>query len=84
MGFHGINVVGTNDHGMAVVAANAIAEAGGGEVVVSDVKILSLLELALGGVLPADTLENSLKKSKAVADLKPSLFYTFIRNSHFG
>ena len=26
MGFHGINVVGTNNHDMAVVAANAIAD----------------------------------------------------------
>jgi len=73
MGFHGINVVGKNDHDMAVVAANAIAEAGGGEVVVSDGKVLSLLELLLGRVLPAGTLDNSLKKSKAVADLKSSL-----------
>ncbi|MBW1800120.1 MAG: adenine deaminase [Deltaproteobacteria bacterium] len=65
--FHGINVVGTNDYDMAL-AANAIAEAGGGEVVVSDGKVLALLELPLCGVLSADTLENSLNKSRAVAD----------------
>lgn len=65
--FHGINVVGTNDHDMAV-AANAIVEAGGGEVVVMDGKILALLELPLCGVLSSDTLENSLEKSKAVSN----------------
>jgi len=64
--FHGINVVGTNEADMAL-AANAIVEAGGGEVAVANGKVLALLELPLCGVLSDDTLEVSLAKSEAVA-----------------
>lgn len=64
--FHGINIAGTNDYDMSV-AANALIEAGGGEVAVADGKVLALLDLPLCGVLSADTMETALQKSKAVA-----------------
>lgn len=70
--FHGINIVGTNDHDMCV-AANALVEAGGGEVVVADGKVVALLDLPLCGVLSADKLEVALEKSKAVAQATKEL-----------
>ncbi len=60
---HNLMVVGTNDADM-IVAANALAEAGGGMIAVRDGKILALLPLPVAGLMseePASTVAASVE-----------------------
>lgn len=64
---HNIIVVGDNDADMAE-AANTLIKSGGGFVIISQGKILSLLELPIAGLMslePADVLTDKLKHLKA-------------------
>ncbi len=59
---HNLMVVGTNDDDM-VLAANALAEAGGGMIAVRDGKVLALLPLPVAGLMseePAKTVAASV------------------------
>ena len=66
--FHGIAVVGTNDSDIAI-AANKVAEIGGGEVAVVDGEVKALFELPLCGVLSDEPLEHNIIKSRQLADV---------------
>lgn len=64
---HNIIVVGDNDSDMAQ-AANTLIESGGGFVIISQGKVLSLLELPIAGLMSlesAETLTTKLKHLKA-------------------
>lgn len=53
---HNLLVVGTNDEDMAL-AANTLAEVGGGMVVVKDNKVLALNPLPIAGLMSEDSIE---------------------------
>ncbi|MDF2613567.1 MAG: adenine deaminase [Clostridia bacterium] len=53
---HNLLVVGTNDEDMAL-AANALAEAGGGMIVVKNNKVLALNPLPIAGLMSEDPIE---------------------------
>ena len=79
---HNLLVVGTNDDDMAL-AANTLAECGGGMVVVADGEILGLVELPIAGLmdsLPAEELSEKVHgMEKAWAEIgctMPSPFMT--------
>ena len=53
---HQMIVVGTNEEDMAL-AANKLAEVGGGQVVVKNGQVIGLVELAIGGIMSTETAE---------------------------
>lgn len=62
---HQMIVVGTDEENMAL-AANALADAGGGQVVVKDGKVIALIELALGGLMSMEHADVVARKAGAV------------------
>ena len=64
---HNLLVVGTNDEDMAL-AANTLAEAGGGMVVVADGEVLGLVELPIAGLMDALTAEEMSAKVHHLED----------------
>ena len=64
---HNLLVVGTNDADMAL-AANTLAECGGGMVVVADGEVLGLVELPIAGLMDALTAEEMSAKVHHLED----------------
>lgn len=64
---HNLLVVGTNDADMAL-AANTLAECGGGMVVVADGEILGLVELPIAGLMADLSAEEMSSKVSALED----------------
>ena len=64
---HQMIVVGTNDSDMAV-AANELAKCGGGQVVVSDGKILGIVDLPVGGLMSNEPVKEVAKKASSVLE----------------
>jgi adenine deaminase len=64
---HQMIVVGTNDEDMAL-AANTLAECGGGQVMVSKGKILGKVELPIAGLMSNERAEIVAKKAATVLD----------------
>jgi adenine deaminase len=64
---HQMIVVGTDDEDMAL-AANTLAECGGGQVVVSQGKILGKVELPIAGLMSNESAEVVAKKAATVLD----------------
>jgi adenine deaminase len=62
---HQMIVVGTDESNM-VLAANKLAEVGGGQVVVKNGQVIGLVELAIGGIMSNETAENVAGKANAV------------------
>ncbi len=62
---HHLIVVGTDDASMAQ-AANALAEAGGGQAVVKDGKLLAQVELPIAGLMSDEPAEVVAQKAQAV------------------
>lgn len=63
---HNLLVLGTNDRDMTV-AANALAEVGGGEAVVQDGKVLALLPLPIAGLMSDQPVREVQAKVAALA-----------------
>jgi adenine deaminase len=64
---HHMIVVGTDDTDMAV-AANKLAEVGGGQVVVQDGKVIGLVELKIAGVMSAEDVQIVAKKAATILE----------------
>ena len=62
---HQMVVVGTDEENMAF-AANKLAEAGGGQVVVRNGKVLGLVELGIAGLMSTERAEVVAKKAATV------------------
>jgi adenine deaminase len=62
---HQMIVVGTNESDMAM-AANTLAECGGGQVVVSQGKVIGKVELPIAGLMSNETAEIVAKKADSV------------------
>ncbi|MCJ7432265.1 MAG: adenine deaminase [Anaerolineales bacterium] len=62
---HQMIVVGTDEENMAF-AANKLAEAGGGQVVVRNSKVLGLVELGIAGLMSTERAEVVAKKAATV------------------
>lgn len=60
-GIEDIGIVGTNDEDIALVA-NTLIEMGGGAVVVADGEVLGKVEMPLLGLMPTDSLEETVEK----------------------
>jgi adenine deaminase len=58
-------IVGTNDEDMAL-AANTLAEAGGGLAIVRDGKVLALLALPIAGLMSEESAEAIAEKVSAL------------------
>ncbi len=58
-------VVGTDDEEMAI-AANKLAEVGGGQVVVKDGEVIGLVELEIAGLMSTERAEVVAKKAETV------------------
>jgi len=64
---HHMLVVGTNDTDMAM-AANTLAETGGGQVVVKNGKIIGLVELSIGGLMSVEKAEKVALKAGSILE----------------
>jgi adenine deaminase len=64
---HHMIVVGTDEACMAL-AANALAETGGGQVVVKDGKVIGQVELSIAGLMSSERAEVVAKKAATVLD----------------
>ena len=62
---HHMIVVGTDDGAMAM-AANQLAEVGGGQAVVKDGRVIGLVELNIAGLMSTDRAEVVAKKAETV------------------
>lgn len=62
---HHLLIVGTDDENMAL-AANKLAEVGGGQVVVKDGKVIGLVELPIAGLMSAERAEVVADKAATV------------------
>ncbi|MGE5249458.1 MAG: adenine deaminase [Bacteroidota bacterium] len=62
---HHMIVAGTDDECMAV-AANALAAAGGGQVVVKDARVIGQVELNIAGVMSTEGVETVARKAAGV------------------
>jgi adenine deaminase len=62
---HHMIVVGTSEADMAL-AANTLAEAGGGQVVVMDGEIIGLVELPIAGLMSTERAEVVAQKAETV------------------
>jgi adenine deaminase len=60
-------VAGTDEESMAV-AANKLAEVGGGQVVVKDGKVIGLVELILAGLMSTERAEQVARKAGTVLE----------------
>ena len=64
---HHMLVVGTGDEDMAL-AANKLAEVGGGQVVVLKGQVIALVELAIGGLMSTEKAEKVAQKVTRILD----------------
>jgi adenine deaminase len=64
---HHMIVVGTDDENMAI-AANALVECGGGQVVVLDGKVVGLVELKIAGLMSTERADVVAQKAGTVLD----------------
>jgi adenine deaminase len=64
---HHMIVVGTDEQSMAV-AANTLAKAGGGQVVVKDGKVIGQVELKIAGLMSNEKAEIVAKKTETILD----------------
>ena len=64
---HHMLVAGTDEADMAI-AANKLAEVGGGQVVVKNGRVIGLVELAIGGLMSTERAEVVAKKAATVLD----------------
>ncbi len=64
---HHMLVIGTNEMDMAI-AANKLAEIGGGQVVVKKGKIVGLIELTIGGLMSTEKAEKVAKKADTILE----------------
>jgi len=64
---HHMLVIGTDETDMAM-AANKLAETGGGQVVVKKGRIFGLVELAIGGLMSVETAENVARKAGSILE----------------
>ncbi len=64
---HHMIVVGTDEESMAV-AANKLAEVGGGQVVVKDGEVIGLVELPIAGLMSTERAEVVAKKAATVLE----------------
>jgi adenine deaminase len=64
---HHMVVIGTDEMDMAL-AANKLAEVGGGQVVVKDGQIVGLVELAIGGLMSAERAEVVAEKANTILE----------------
>jgi adenine deaminase len=62
---HQMVVVGTDDSNMAL-AANSLAEVGGGQVVVKNGQVIGLVELAIGGIMSEESAEIVAGKANTI------------------
>ena len=62
---HHMIVVGTDDKDMAI-AANKLAEVGGGQVVVKDGSVIGLVELGIAGLMSSERADVVAKKAETV------------------
>ena len=62
---HHMIIVGTDDECMAV-AANALAECGGGQVVVKNRKVIGLVELKIAGLMSDEKADVVAKKAETI------------------
>jgi adenine deaminase len=62
---HQMIVVGTDEKDMAL-AANQLAEVGGGQVVVKNGQVIGLIELAIGGLMSTETAEKVAGKANTI------------------
>jgi adenine deaminase len=62
---HHLIVVGTDEHSMAV-AANRLAEIGGGQVVVRSGQVIGLVELPIAGLISNERAESVAHKAEMV------------------
>jgi len=64
---HHMLVVGTNETDMAL-AANKLAETGGGQVVVKKGKVIGLVELTIGGLMSTEKAEKVAEKANTILE----------------
>ena len=64
---HHIILIGTDEAAMAL-AANKLAEVGGGQVVVKDGKVIGLVELSVGGLMSTQRAELVARKIGTILD----------------
>lgn len=64
---HHMILVGTDEANMAI-AANVLAEAGGGQVVVKDGEVIGLVELPIAGLMSAERAEVVAQKAKTILE----------------
>jgi adenine deaminase len=64
---HQMIVAGTDEQDMAL-AANKLAETGGGQVVVKEGKVIGLIELPLGGLMSVERADKVAKKAATILD----------------
>ncbi|MEW6093396.1 MAG: adenine deaminase [Chloroflexota bacterium] len=64
---HHMLVVGTDEHCMAL-AANRLAEVGGGQVVVQDGKVIGLVELPIGGLMSNQKAEMVAAQAQTILE----------------
>jgi adenine deaminase len=62
---HQMVVIGTDEKDMAL-AANTLAEAGGGQVVVQNGQVIGLVELAIGGIMSTETAGKVANKANTI------------------
>jgi adenine deaminase len=64
---HHMMVTGTSEVDMAI-AANKLAEVGGGQIVVKDGKVIGLVELEIAGIMSTDRAEVVAEKATTILD----------------
>jgi adenine deaminase len=64
---HHLVVIGTDETDM-VLAANKLAEIGGGQVVVKNGRIIGLVELTIGGLMSIERAEQVARKANTILD----------------
>jgi adenine deaminase len=62
---HQMVVIGTDENDMAL-AANTLAETGGGQVVVQNGQVIGLVELAIGGIMSTETAGKVASKANTI------------------
>ena len=69
---HNLAVVGTNDHDMAL-AARAVADAGGGQAVAADGRVLAVLPLPIAGLISPEPASTVVAQQQALLDAARTL-----------
>jgi adenine deaminase len=64
---HQMVIVGTDEKDMAL-AANTLAEVGGGQVVVQNGRVIGLVELVIGGIMSAETAGEVARKANTILE----------------